>query len=303
MRTRKEYAKMVEERFEALLPATEKDSFVLGNMPGLLVDSMRYSLLAGGKRLRPVMLLAACEMLGGDVDEALDCACALEMIHTYSLIHDDLPGMDNDTLRRGRPTNHVVFGEGQAILAGDGLLSLAFELMLENAMNYPKNAANHNAAVYEIALGAGARGMVAGQCMDLYCERENVRDEKMLSYIHENKTARMFISPLRAAGRLAGLAPDSAEMNALTGYAVNFGLLFQAVDDILDVVGDQALLGKSTGKDAETGKLTFVTLYGLEGAREHANRLCEKAKEHIELFGERAKFFTDLLATMTNRAF
>lgn len=301
--TLKEYAAVVEEKLNSLLPEENQHVPVTGEIPWLLNNAMRYSLTAGGKRLRPSMLLAAADMLGVSRDEAMIPACALEMIHTYSLIHDDLPGMDNDTLRRGRPTNHVVFGEGQAILAGDGLLSLAFELMLENAMNYPKNAANHNAAVYEIALGAGARGMVAGQCMDLYCERENVRDEKMLSYIHENKTARMFISPLRAAGRLAGLAPDSAEMNALTGYAVNFGLLFQAVDDILDVVGDQALLGKSTGKDAETGKLTFVTLYGLEGAREHANRLCEKAKEHIELFGERAKFFTDLLATMTNRAF
>jgi len=301
--TLKEYAAVVEEKLNSLLPEENQHVPVTGEIPWLLNNAMRYSLTAGGKRLRPSMLLAAADMLGVSRDEAMIPACALEMIHTYSLIHDDLPGMDNDTLRRGRPTNHVVFGEGQAILAGDGLLSLAFELMLENAMNYPKNAANHNAAVYEIALGAGARGMVGGQCMDLYCERENVRDEKMLSYIHENKTARMFISPLRAAGRLAGLAPDSAEMNALTGYAVNFGLLFQAVDDILDVVGDQALLGKSTGKDAETGKLTFVTLYGLEGAREHANCLCEKAKEHIELFGERAKFFTDLLATMTNRAF
>ena len=301
--TLKEYAAIVEEKLNALLPEENQHVPVTGEIPWLLNNAMRYSLTAGGKRLRPSMLLAAADMLGVSRDEALIPACALEMIHTYSLIHDDLPGMDNDTLRRGRPTNHVVFGEGQAILAGDGLLSLAFELMLENGMNYPENAAGHNAAAYEIALGAGARGMVGGQCMDLYCERENIRDEKMLVYIHENKTARMFISPLRAAGRLAHLAPDSAELAALTGYAVNFGLLFQAVDDILDVVGDQALLGKSTGKDAETGKLTFVTLYGLDGARERAEKLCGKAKEHIELFGEKAGFFTDLLATMTNRAF
>lgn len=301
--TLKDYAAVVEAKLNTLLPEAVQHTPITGEIPWLLNNAMRYSLTAGGKRLRPSMLLAAADMLGVARDEAMIPACALEMIHTYSLIHDDLPGMDNDTLRRGRPTNHVVFGEGQAILAGDGLLSLAFELMLENAMNFPHHAANHNAAAYEIALGAGARGMVGGQCMDLYCERENVRDEKMLAYIHENKTARLFISPLRAAARLAGLAPDSDEMNALTGYAVHFGLLFQAVDDILDVVGDQALLGKSTGKDAETGKLTFVTLYGLDGARQHAERLCSQARQHIALFGERAQFFTDLLATMTNRAF
>ena len=301
--TLKQYAAIVEEKLNALMPEEARHTPSTGEIPWLLNNAMRYSLTAGGKRLRPSMLLAAADMLGVDREEAILPACALEMIHTYSLIHDDLPGMDNDTLRRGRPTNHVVFGEGQAILAGDGLLSLAFELMLENAMAHPEHAANHNAAIYEIAYGAGARGMVAGQCMDLYCERENVRDEEMLQYIHENKTARMLISPLRAAGRLAGLTPGSKEMDALTGYGINFGLLFQAVDDILDVVGDQALLGKTTGKDAESGKLTFVTLYGLEGARAKANELRDRAAEHIACFGDRAEFFKTLLSDMSDRAF
>lgn len=301
--TLREYAAIVEEKLEQLLPEKERQIPERGEIPWLLNNAMRYSLTAGGKRLRPAMLLAAADMLDVSREEALIPACALEMIHTYSLIHDDLPGMDDDSLRRGRPTNHVVFGEGQAILAGDGLLSLAFELMLENAMSYPERAAAHNAAAYEIALAAGARGMVAGQCMDLYCERENVRDEKLLDYIHENKTARMFIAPLRAAGRLAGLSPDSEEMAWLTGYAVHFGLLFQAVDDILDVVGDQALLGKSIGKDAESGKLTFVSLYGLKGARERVDLLSAQARKYIERFGTRAQFFLELLASMTTRAF
>ncbi len=301
--TLKQYAAIVEEKLNELVPEEAQHTPGSGEIPWLLNNAMRYSLTAGGKRLRPSMLLAAADMLNVSREEALIPACALEMIHTYSLIHDDLPGMDNDTMRRGRPTNHVVFGEGQAILAGDGLLSLAFELMLENAMAHPENAVNQNAAIYEIAHGAGAYGMVGGQCMDLYCEKENIRDEQMLAYIHENKTARMLISPLRAAGRLAGFAPDSEEMYALTGYGINFGLLFQVVDDILDVVGDQALVGKTLGKDAESGKLTFVTLYGLEGAKQKAAELREKAKQHISFFGERAEFFDTLLSEMADRAF
>ena len=301
--TLKQYAAIIEDKLNELVPEAAQHTPSSGEIPWLLNNAMRYSLTAGGKRLRPSMLLAAADMLGVSREEAIIPACALEMIHTYSLIHDDLPGMDNDTMRRGRPTNHVVFGEGQAILAGDGLLSLAFELMLENAMAYPQNAACHNAAIYEIAHGAGAYGMVGGQCMDLYCEREGIRDEAMLAYIHENKTARMLISPLRAAARLAGIAPDSEEMYALTGYGINFGLLFQAVDDILDVVGDQQLVGKTLGKDAESGKLTFVTLYGLEGARRKAGELRGNAMKHIAVFGDRAEFFRTLLNDMSERVF
>lgn len=301
--TLKDYAAMIEEKLDSLLPEAQQAVPEVGDMPYLLQNSMRYSLTAGGKRLRPAMLLAAADMLGVSREEAMIPACALEMIHTYSLIHDDLPGMDNDTMRRGRPTNHVVFGEGQAILAGDGLLSLAFELMLENAMAHPEHAAQHNAAMYEIAHGAGVYGMVGGQCMDLYCERENIKDEKMLDYIHVNKTARMLISPLSAAGRLAGFAPDSDEMRALIGYGVNFGLLFQVVDDILDVAGDQQLVGKTLGKDAESGKLTFVTMYGLDGAREHAKKLENKARKCMSIFGGKAEFFDRLLTEMAHRAY
>ena len=299
--TLKDYAALVEAKLNALLPEAEKNTPGMDDMPWLLQNAMRYSLMAGGKRLRPAMLLACADMLGVSREEAMIPACALEMIHTYSLIHDDLPGMDNDTLRRGRPTNHVVFGEGQAILAGDGLLSLAMQLMIENAMAHPANHAGQMMAMHEIIRGAGVYGMVGGQCMDLYCEREGVCDEQMLSYIHMNKTARMLISPLRAAAALAGYAPDSAETAALTAYGVNFGLLFQAVDDILDVVGDAKTLGKSTGKDAAEGKLTYVTLYGLEGARARADELARQAKASLGLFGGKAAFFETLLESMTNR--
>ena len=291
MRTRKEYAKMVEERFEALLPATEKDSFALGNMPGLLVDSMRYSLLAGGKRLRPAMLLAACEMLGGDVDEALDCACALEMIHTYSLIHDDLPGMDNDDLRRGKPTNHVVYGVGQAILAGDGLLNLAYEVMLANAARHPAHLDRHLAAISEIASGAGVTGMIAGQVADLYAEGKTGFGEDMLTYIHLSKTAAMFRGAMRGGARLAGA--DEKTVNALSEYADAFGLLFQASDDVLDITAS-AEFGKSKGKDERDGKLTAVSVWTLEGAQAHVRSELARAERALDGFGAEADFFRAL---------
>ena len=291
MRTRKEYAKMVEERFEALLPATEKDSFALGSMPGLLVDSMRYSLLAGGKRLRPAMLLAACEMLGGDVDEALDCACALEMIHTYSLIHDDLPGMDNDELRRGKPTNHVVYGVGQAILAGDGLLNLAYEVMLANAARHPAHLDRHLAAISEIARGAGVTGMIAGQVADLYAEGKTGFGEEMLTYIHLGKTAAMFRGAMRGGARLAGA--DEKTMNALSEYADAFGLLFQASDDVLDITAS-AEFGKSKGKDERDGKLTVVSVWTLEGAQAHVRSELARAERALDGFGAEADFFRAL---------
>ena len=291
MRTRKEYAKMVEERFEALLPTTEKDSFALGNMPGLLVDSMRYSLLAGGKRLRPAMLLAACEMLGGDVDEALDCACALEMIHTYSLIHDDLPGMDNDELRRGKPTNHVVYGVGQAILAGDGLLNLAYEVMLANAARHPAHLDRHLAAISEIARGAGVTGMIAGQVADLYAEGKTGFGEDMLTYIHLGKTAAMFRGAMRGGARLAGA--DEKTVNALSEYADAFGLLFQASDDVLDITAS-AEFGKSKGKDERDGKLTAVSVWTLEGAQAHVCSELARAERALDGFGAEADFFRAL---------
>ena len=299
MKSLKEYAEIVNARLRTVFPELAENSFAEGEMPELLVRSMNYSLLAGGKRLRPSMLLAAVEMLGGDVDFALDFACAVEMIHSYSLIHDDLPGMDDDTMRRGRPTNHVVFGVGQAILAGDGLLNAAFELMLKRALEKPELAQRSLRAIYEIATGAGVTGMIAGQVLDLYCEHNAVMDDHALSFIHRDKTACMFIYPLRAAGALAGAT--QAQTDALGRYGENFGRIFQATDDLLDVLGDAAEMGKTLGKDAEQGKLTVVSLHGVEGARAQVRMLLERAMTELDSFGSGAQFFRDLIASMVDR--
>ena len=299
MKSLKEYAEIVNARLRTVFPELAENSFAEGEMPELLVRSMNYSLLAGGKRLRPSMLLAAVDMLGGDVDFALDFACAVEMIHSYSLIHDDLPGMDDDTMRRGRPTNHVVFGVGQAILAGDGLLNAAFELMLRRALERPELAQRSLRAIYEIATGAGVTGMIAGQVLDLYCEHNAVMDEHALSYIHRDKTACMFIYPLRAAGALAGATQE--QIDALGRYGEDFGRVFQATDDLLDVLGDAAEMGKTLGKDAEQGKLTVVSLHGVEGARAQVRMLLERAMTELDSFSSGAQFFRDLIASMVDR--
>lgn len=299
MRTLSEYALLVNRRLEAIPTVIDEGRYEIGEMPWLLSQSMRYSLSAGGKRLRPCMLLAAAELLGGSVDDALDYACAVEMIHTYSLIHDDLPGMDDDTLRRGRPTNHVVFGVGQAILAGDGLLNAAFETMLEAACAHANHAQDYLLAMREIATGAGVTGMIAGQVMDLYCEKARSMDVKSLEYIQYGKTACMFIYPLRAAARLCGAGED--DLNALTAYGRAFGLLFQATDDLLDVVGTTQDMGKTLGKDAKSGKLTCVSAYGVDGTRALVERLRGEANDAIGRYGERAAFFRDLVNAMAER--
>ena len=261
--------------------------------PELLNDAMWYSVKAGGKRLRPCMLLAAVEMLSGDVSEAMDFACAVEMIHTYSLIHDDLPGMDNDSMRRGRPTNHVVYGVGQAILAGDGLLNLAFETMLNASSRHPERAAQDLLAIGEIAKGSGVTGMVAGQCLDLECERNvSMSGVDVLEKIHEGKTACMFVYPLRAAARLC--AAEEETLSALTQFGKMYGLLFQAADDLTDVVGNSAEAGKTLGKDAESGKLTCVSIWGVEGTRERIARLQKAAIHALDGFDARADFFRTL---------
>ncbi len=255
---------------------------------GIQAESMCYSLLAGGKRLRPVMLLQAVEMLGGSVEEAMLPACAVEMIHTYSLIHDDLPGMDDDTLRRGLPTNHVVYGVGQAILAGDGLLTHAFQIMAENALNYPEHAVRHIWAIREIANGAGVNGMIQGQSLDLLCEKEGGGANE-LELIHLGKTAAMFRGAIRAGARLANA--DDGEIFALTEYARNYGLLFQYADDILDEISSAESMGKSIGKDKKSGKLTAVSLYGLDGARDRCKTLYEDAINALRGFGGAAAYF------------
>ena len=298
MRTHEEYKALVDKRLRELLPEAE-DEFESGRMPRLLSSSMRYSLTAGGKRLRPCMLLAACEMLGGDVCQALDFACAIEMIHTYSLIHDDLPGMDNDTLRRGRPTNHVVYGEGQAILAGDGLLNYAFEVMLARTVSNQKTALRNVKAMCAIASGAGVTGMIAGQVADLYAENIGTQDEKLLSYIHEGKTMAMFKGAVTAGAILADAEENS--INALARFSEAFGILFQVTDDILDVTAEADKFGKTKGKDAEEGKLTAVSVYTLDGAKKRSTALKEQALSALGAFGAEADYFRNLTTDMFER--
>ncbi|MBQ3079125.1 MAG: polyprenyl synthetase family protein [Clostridia bacterium] len=299
MRSLKEYKIIAEKRLQEIIPEIAHGVFEKDQIPYLLSESMRYSVLAGGKRLRPAMLMAACEMLGGNIDDALDFACALEMIHTYSLIHDDLPGMDDDDLRRGRPTNHVVFGVGQAILAGDGLLNMAFEVMIEKALSLTNAHDRALLAMGEIAKGAGVTGMIAGQCADLYSEGRSDTGEDMLTYIHRGKTMAMFVGAMRAGARLAGA--DDIALKAVTDYAVAFGLLFQASDDVLDVTADQTLFGKSKGKDARDGKLTAVSMYTLEGAKKKVEDYLNQAKASLECFGDSAAFFITLADQVAHR--
>jgi len=282
------YVGMVEETMERVLPQSEavfaKDGSV---MPAHLCESMRYSLLAGGKRVRPVLLLAACDMLGGDVEQAKVPAAALEMIHTYSLIHDDLPGMDDDDYRRGRLTNHKVYGVGHAILAGDGLLNYAYECLLENAAAYPENLGGHVMAAKAIANRAGVKGMIAGQSIDLLSEHM-APDADRLQYIHTHKTADLLTAPLMAAGHIAGAGEE--QMKALERFGWCVGIAFQIDDDLLDVEGDAAVLGKQTGMDAQRGKMTWPALVGVQAAKARSAELWDEAEKALEIFGERAWF-------------
>ena len=293
------YVGMIEETIEKVLPQSKAVFDRDGQeMPAHLCESMRYSLLAGGKRIRPVLLLAACDMLGGDLEQAKVPAAALEMIHTYSLIHDDLPGMDDDDYRRGRLTNHKVYGVGHAILAGDGLLNYAYECMLGNAAAYPQNLSGHVLAAKAIAERAGVFGMIAGQSIDLLSEHMTP-DADRLAYIHTHKTADLLTAPLLAAAYLAGAQEEQIEALKRFGFCV--GIAFQIDDDLLDVEGDAALLGKQTGMDAQRGKMTWPALVGVEAARERSARLWDEAEEAISMFGERAWFMRAFARQMRER--
>ncbi len=281
------YVAMVEETIEQILPQTDKDCPDGMQIPKHLCEAMRYSLLAGGKRVRPVLLLATCEMLGGDAEQARVPAAALEMIHTYSLIHDDLPGMDNDDYRRGRLTNHKVFGEGFAILAGDGLLNYAYECILKNALDHGGNLEGHVRAAREIAQRAGVGGMVAGQSIDLLSEHHEP-NEATLHYIHMHKTADLLTAPLLAAAYIAGA--DEKAISALTTFGACVGLAFQIDDDLLDVLGDAKDLGKQTGMDEQRGKMTWPALVGVEAARQKSQALWAEAENALSGFGEAAWF-------------
>ncbi len=261
-----------------------------GVIPQPLRSAMRYSLLLPGKRLRPVLLLAAYHLLKEDWRQALPFACALEMIHTYSLIHDDLPSLDNDKLRRGQPTNHLVYGENMAILAGDGLLNLAYETML-SAPLCREEPANALRAAREIACRAGVRGMIAGQTLDVKLEgSEPVKEH--VRYIHLHKTADLLTAPVVAGLMLAGASEEQLEAGRRYGRGI--GLAFQIVDDLLDIQGDVHRLGKETGMDAQRGKMTWPAVCGVEQSRRDALEAVTDAVHAMQTFGTKGDFLAEL---------
>ncbi|WP_157150160.1 polyprenyl synthetase family protein [Brachyspira sp. SAP_772] len=243
------------------------------------LDMLKYPLEAGGKRLRPILTCLACELFNGDYKKAIIPAVSLELIHTYSLVHDDLPAMDNDDLRRGKPTTHVKYGEANAILVGDGLLTHSFEI-LSNANINDKTLRK---LLYEISYAAGVSGMVMGQFIDLYYEERDI-DFEMLKILHSKKTGAM----IRGAVRVGAIASEKENINLenITKYGEAIGLAFQIQDDILDVISDNETLGKTVGKDEKEGKLTYVKQFGLEGAKEKAIETSKEAIDYLNIYDD-----------------
>ncbi len=285
----------------------------LDDCPAALRESMAYSLLAGGKRLRPILVLFACEACGGLIDDAMPVACAIEMIHTYSLIHDDLPAMDDDDVRRGRPTNHKVYGEAVAILAGDALLTLAFEVIARNTRNGSVAAA----CCADLASAAGWCGMVGGQVADLEAEKQlehryssqttscdvarTGAEQSLiqLEAIHRRKTGRLLCSAVTLGARVA--QADTNLVDRLQEFGKHVGLAFQIADDLLDVTGDAAKLGKNVGKDATLGKMTYPGFLGIEASRRKADDLIQEACRLLEPLGSRADKLVSLAHFVTRR--
>lgn len=264
-----------------------------------LFRAMRYSLLAGGKRLRPVLVLEFCGLCGGDQEAALPFACAVEMIHTYSLIHDDLPCMDNDAMRRGKPSNHMVSGEAQALLAGDSLLTMAFQTMLSPESVSAAGPQRAAAVAGELAAAAGPYGMAGGQAIDLICEGKSVPMET-LQKMDGNKTGALIRASAKMGCLLAGA--ETAVISAADQYAAALGFAFQIVDDILDVEGDSVVLGKPAGSDAQNGKSTYVSLLGMDNAKRAVGELTRTALEALKLFGPDAGYLRDLTQTLASRS-
>lgn len=285
---------LVEDHLPAFLPEIDNNSITL-------YDSMLYSVTASGKRLRPVLLLAAAEFCSQNPKHALPYACSLEYIHTYSLIHDDLPAMDNDDMRRGKPTNHMVYGENIAILAGDALLTAAFEVMMKDMLLYFDNTdelKKRVRAVYEIAKGAGCRGMVAGQLADIESEGK-ICSRDLLDYIHLNKTAALITAAIKAGAHLGDAG--SEKLSDLSDYGECIGLAFQIADDLLDICGDEDLMGKKTGKDKERCKCTYPSVYGMSEAKKKLFELTDKAIDTMKIYYDDAEFFTALAIQLADR--
>lgn len=273
------------------------DSAIPVIYPEKIYEAMRYSLLAGGKRLRPILCLATCEMAGGTIAMAMPTACALEMIHTMSLIHDDLPAMDNDDYRRGKLTNHKVYGEDVAILAGDGLLAYAFEFVAVNTQNVPAERVLQ--AIARLGRVVGAAGLVGGQVVDLESEGQADVSIETLNFIHNHKTAALLEACVVCGGILAGI--PEADLQRLSRYAQNIGLAFQIVDDILDITATQEELGKTAGKDLQAQKATYPSIWGIEESQRQAQKLIQAAVAELNLFGEKARPLIAIADFITSR--
>ena len=271
--------------------------------PARLHAAMRYSIFGGGKRLRPILALAACEAVGGESARALQPACAIELLHTYTLIHDDRPAMDDDALRRGRPTCHIAFDEATAILAGDSLLTLAFQWLAESEAPPPFSAADY---VRELAVAAGSDGVIGGQAEDIAAENlarkknATAADAELLDYIHAHKTGDLIVAAVRI-GAIAGGA-TKPQLEKLTTSARAAGLAFQIADDILNVTSTAAHLGKAVGTDAARGKLTYVSVHGLEGAKHRAAELISESVAALEIFGDRGAPLRALVGHVVTRS-
>lgn len=285
------YRLLVEKALDDFLPLPGEDWPETG-IPKHLAEAMRYSLLSGGKRIRPVLLLAAYASYQNDLDAALPFAAAIEMIHTYSLIHDDLPAMDNDDLRRGKPTNHKVFGEGMAVLAGDALLNHAFEIMSAS------NAKHALKAIHTLACFAGTGGMIAGQTADIVSEGKPA-DQSTLQYIHRHKTADLLTAPL-VMGLILAEAPEESIKQAKI-YGQSLGIAFQITDDLLDLQGDPEKTGKAGNRDKELGKLTWPGVVGIDQAKKDVIAAVQTAVEASKAFSGNAPFFEMLARSIPER--
>jgi geranylgeranyl diphosphate synthase type II len=285
-----EYAEIAESHLPDFFP--EENSY-----DKVIIDAMKYSLSAGGKRLRPVLTLAACDFAGGDINDALPFACAMEYIHTYSLIHDDLPAMDDDDMRRGKPSNHAVYGAGMATLAGDGLLNLAFETIINDIASCagdPDRMTAHAKAGRAIAEGSGVRGMVGGQAVDIENQKYPASEETLL-YIDRNKTAALIKAAL-LAGAYAGGADDSM-ISSFGRYGDDIGTAFQIADDILNVTGTEEEMGKPVGDDADDDKMTYVSMYGMDEAKRMLEKYTDDARDVFS-----GSFFSTLADRLARRS-
>jgi geranylgeranyl diphosphate synthase type II len=284
---------IVEKAMDELAPAASAH-------PRLLHEAMRHSLFAGGKRFRPILAVAACETVGGKRESVIPFATAIEMIHTYTLIHDDLPAMDDDDLRRGVPTCHKKYGEAAAILAGDALLTLAFEILADTARFPGVSADTLLKVARETAIAVGSTGTVGGQMVDIEMAGKEP-DMATLEYIHTHKTGKLIVASVRGGAALAGAAAD--HLAALTEYGRSIGLAFQIVDDLLDVEGSRAKTGKTPGSDLKHGKLTYPSIMGVEESRKLAVKLTDRAMESLTMFGESGARLRDLAEYVIARVF